>query len=174
MRIVFDFFEGQHVGVKLSYINSFLGNNFIHDFILSVVNSNSNDIMKANSGLTKTYLKESHRHHLKKLKALLHSPESIWPNSERIKASAQGDLELNYHVNLKALIYQQLNSESLLSIGQLYDDGCIAVLHKTFMNVFKNNNLVLIDIRNKQDELWDAPFHQNTMNFIIHRDKSKI
>ena len=64
--------------------------------------------MKADSGSTKIYLKESHRHHLKKIKALLHSLEDILPNSGRIKAYVQVDLELNHHVNLKELKYPQL------------------------------------------------------------------
>ena len=42
------------------------------------------------------------------------------------------------------------------------------------MNAFKNDKLVLTGIKNKQDGLWDVSFHQNKMNFIIHRDKSKI
>ena len=80
---------------------------------------------------------------------MLHGSEAILPISERIKASAHGDLELNLHVKFKGLIYPQLHSESLLSIRQLFNNGCIAILHKTFMNLVKDDKLVLPGIRNK-------------------------
>ena len=72
----------------MNYINSYLGKNFIHAFIFSVVTSNSNDVMKVDSGSSKVYLKEIHRLHLKKLKDFLHGTEANLTNIESIIASA--------------------------------------------------------------------------------------
>jgi hypothetical protein len=44
---------------------------------------------------------------------------------------------------------------SLISIGQLCDDDCVAILDKRRLQVFKNNECILIGPRNKTDGLWD-------------------
>ena len=42
------------------------------------------------------------------------------------------------------------------------------------LNIFKDDSLVLTGTRSKQDSLWDVRFEQNTMNYIIQKDKSKL
>ena len=59
-------------------------------------------------------------------------------------------------------------------IGQLCDEGCITLFNKKILNIFKDDSLVLNGTRNKQDGLWDVPFEQNNMNYIIHQDKNKL
>ena len=95
------------------------------------------------------------------------------PDNTTIAASAQGELPLHPLVTPKALIYPHLKSESLLSIGQLCDDGCTAVFDKENLNIYKQNDLVLRGNRNKQDGLWDVPFPLLQTNYIIQKDKSK-
>ena len=86
--------------------------------------------MKADSGATTTYLKEEHSKFFCNLHILQNGPRAVLPDNTTIAASAQGELPLHPLVTPKALIYPHLKSESLLSIGQLCDDGCTAVFDK--------------------------------------------
>ena len=86
--------------------------------------------MKAYLGALKTYLKKEHRRHFKNLVTLLFGLQAILPNNEIIRASEQGNLNIHPKINPKALVYSKLNNESLLSIGHLYDEGCIAAFSK--------------------------------------------
>ena len=100
-------------------------------------------------------------------------PKAVLPNNITIAASAQGDLPLHQCLTPKALVYPHLKSESLLSIGQLCDDGCVAVFDKEKLNIYKQKELILKGIRNKQDGLWDVPFPVLKVNYIIQKDESK-
>ena len=50
-----------------------------------------------------------------------------------------------------------ITNASLLSIGQLCDDNCIAILDKKKIEIFKDNACVLTGTRNTADGLWDIP-----------------
>jgi hypothetical protein len=87
------------------------------------------------------------------------------------------------------LVYPSITNESLLSIGQLCDDNCIALFTKQALHIFKNDNLIMKGIRNQQDRLWDVPFNTNlhtpssslrttqkyptSINYIVQKDQSK-
>ena len=45
---------------------------------------------------------------------------------------------------------------------------------QTFLQESKQNNLVLEGTRNKQDGLYDVPFPQTKMNYIVKKDKNKL
>ena len=90
-------------------------------------------------------------------------------------------------------ILPNLENSSLLSLGQLCDDGCIVHLTKSHLHVFKYDKLLLTGFRNLRDGLWDVPlpqqssapsplpFHNNTnkttskhsMNVIIRKNTTK-
>ena len=84
-----------------------------------------------------------------------------------------------------ALIYPDLNNESLLSIGQFCDDNCWALFTKKNVYIIKDDAVILNGIRNRTDGLWDIQLPDNTslhqqngvtknnMNYIITKDKSK-
>ena len=93
--------------------------------------------MKADSGATTTYLKKEHAKFLQNLHILQNGPKAVLPNNTTIAASAQGDLPLHQCLTPKALIYPHLKSESLLLIGQLCNDGCVAVFDKEKLNIYK-------------------------------------
>ena len=114
--------------------------------------------METDSGATPTYLKKEHAKFLQNLQILQNGPKAVLPNNTTIAASAQGDLPLHPCLTPKALIYPHLKSESLLSIGQLCDDGCTSVFDKEKLNIYKQKKLILKGNRNKQDSLWDVPF----------------
>ena len=51
----------------------------------------------------------------------------------------------------KAFSLPSMTNESLISIGRLSDDSCIAIFSKKYLNMFKNKKLVLQGNCNKQD-----------------------
>lgn len=76
----------------------------------------------------------------------------------------------------KRLVYPHLHNESLLSIGQLCDEGCIAIFDKHNLSILKNGKILLSGKRNWSDGLWDVPFTttgSQKINYIISRDRNK-
>ena len=61
----------------------------------------------------------------------------------------------------------------MLSIGQLCDEGCIAIFDKHKLRVFKKDKCILQGIRNKSDGLWDVPFNSPKVNYVVTRDKNR-
>jgi hypothetical protein len=57
----------------------------------------------------------------------------------------------------KVHIFKDLQSASLISLGQLCDDNCVVTLDKKKLQVTKNNKLLLQGTRNPSDGLWDIP-----------------
>ena len=68
-----------------------------------------------------------------------------------------------------------LMNASLLSIGQLCDDNCIAVFSKYRLSVYKNGCLMLTGVCNWTDGLWDVvvPQVRQSINIIVQQDKTK-
>ena len=64
-----------------------------------------------------------------------------------------------------AQILPGLSDTSLLLLGQLADDGCLILLSKQFLKVFKFFELILQGFRNKKDGLWDIPLPQQVQQF---------
>ena len=57
----------------------------------------------------------------------------------------------------KSHIFDELYNASLISLVQLYDDDCIAILDKKKGNILKDSKLILKGHRNKKDSLWYIP-----------------
>ena len=84
-----------------------------------------------------------------------------------------GKLPIHKDFSIDTLVYSQLNNESLLSIGQLCDNDCVAIFEKHKLSIIKNGQLIMKGTRNWPDRLWDVPFPQDTehnINYIIPRD----
>ena len=60
-----------------------------------------------------------------------------------------------------AMILLNLKSSSLLSMGQLCNDGCKVILAKQDLAVVKDNHIILRGIQNKSDKLWDIPIKKH-------------
>jgi hypothetical protein len=105
------------------------------------------------------------------------------PDSTLIHATHAGLLPLPSTLSTKAKtahVLDGITNSSLISIGQLCDDDCIAVLDKSKLQVFKNQKCILQGPRNPIDGLWDIsiplasrspPKHH--INAIIRKDLSK-
>ena len=82
------------------------------------------------------------------------------PDLDEIKSSEQGEVPLAPTLTTRArtaLVLPKLGSASLISLGQLCDDGCSVVLRKKYLDVVKNGKVILKGTRNRQDKLWDIP-----------------
>ena len=96
------------------------------------------------------------------------------PNGQTIKITKKGLLPIDNNLSKTAkmaYILPQLQNTSLLSIGQLCDDNCLAIFDKRNMYIIKNNKIILRGIRNLSDGLWDVILNKN---LTMHKqNKSK-
>ena len=81
-------------------------------------------------------------------------------DNTEITTGGTGNVPLSTHLSKaaqSAMILPTLKSASLISMGQLCDDGCKVVLDKSDLAVVNQNNVILRGKRNKTDGLWDIP-----------------
>ena len=121
-------------------------------------------IAKGDSGATNHYLRDEHKILLDNVRTGLDRPSVQLPNNDVIEASSTGILNLHLALSVRAKeahILPQLGT-SLISLGQLADDGCVIMLNKAKLCVFKNYKLLLTGTRNLRDGLWDIPLLPHT------------
>ena len=117
--------------------------------------------------------------------------EVTLPTSATINSTKTGHLPFN-HLSKQATkteVFPELH-HSLISLGQLCDDGCLVLLHKNKLLAAKEGKLVLTGNRNHVNKLWDIPVQRNstpkqtilqsipqpkhhTLNVIMRKDKTK-
>jgi hypothetical protein len=108
------------------------------------------------------------------------------PDSTTIQATQSGQLPLHRSLSTKATtahILDGITNSSLISIGQLCDDDCIAVLDKMKLKIYKNQECILQGTRNRTDGLWDISINTTSdsiqatrpqqINAIIRKDTRK-
>ena len=82
------------------------------------------------------------------------------PNNSTISATQTGHIQLSNSIviqSTKAHLFEGLHSASLISLVQLCDDVCIAILDNSGINILKDPKLVLIGRQNKLYGLWYIP-----------------
>ena len=154
----------------------------------NIIENTSVITLKPDSGASSHYLKDCHKHALKNVAPLLDGPRVMLPNEATIQATHSGNLPFGIKLSQKgtnALVFPGLSNESLLSIGQLCDDNCVAIFTKNRVYVVKDNDLIMHGPRNRTDNLWDIqlPAYQrdsiqaspptSCLNYIITKDKTK-
>ena len=101
------------------------------------------------------------------------------PDSSKMKATKTAQLPLAKELSPKAQlshILPSLKSSTLISVGQLCDDGCDVLFGQNDVKVYKNEGKIshllqneepiLRGTRNFENRLWDTP--------LIPREKRKI
>ena len=76
------------------------------------------------------------------------------PDSSTISATAVGRLPLPASLTVSAAnthVFDDLHSASLISLGQLYNDDCIAILDKHNIQVIKESKVIMQGHRNPDD-----------------------
>ena len=142
---------------------------------------------KADSGASSHYFRTADTQALQDLCPTPYGPTVKLPDCSSIQVTHKGILLLSQSlstVSKTAHILDGITNSSLISIGQLCDDNCIAVLDKKHLQVFKNKKCTLTGTRNPTDGLWDIPLplptrfsppsksitSQQQVNAIIRRD----
>ena len=122
--------------------------------------STSNSVvLKADSGASGNFLKSKDKHILRHRQKITNGPIATLPDQSTISPEEHGHLPID-HVSDKAtssLVYPKLSNSSLLSIGQMCDDDCIAIFTKKFLHILKDDKIILQGYRNLLDGLWDIP-----------------
>ena len=60
-------------------------------------------------------------------------------------------------------IFDGLQSGSLISIGQLCNDDCVALFMKYDIKIFKDGKVIIVGERNDTNGLWDIPLAPKPM-----------
>ena len=108
--------------------------------------------IKADTGASQHYFKLEDRHLLTNVKPVTQSSNIHLPNNTCIQATEQGHATLHQSLPPQATTVQivpKLTNSSLISIGQLCDHDCVALFHKNFLKICKNNKVIINGIRNK-------------------------
>ena len=144
--------------------------------------SNNTIVCKADTGATKNYFTEKDSNILLNLKKVKNGPKVQLPNKMVLPTIFSGNIPLHPLLSnnaTKAHIIKGLTNASLISIGQLCDNNCIAIFDKHDLKIFQNKILVLSGKRNQNDGLWDIniqntnPTSTQQVNFIIQKSKTK-
>ena len=116
-------------------------------------------IMKGDSAATSHYIRPQDKDCLSNINAY-NGPSVMLPDADKIAPSHQGSINLNKDLSSAAklgTVLPQLQTSSLLSLGQLCDDGCDVLLNERKLYAVKNKKIILEGFRNKTDGLWDIP-----------------
>ena len=119
-------------------------------------------IAKADSGTSNHFWREQDQGVLSNI-GHENGPSVKLPNATTINDTKVGYIPLSTHLSKKAQktrILKDLKSSSLISIGQLADDGCTTVIRDSTLIVKKNNKIILKGKRNVRDNLYDIPIYQ--------------
>ena len=133
--------------------NKLQSSSVVHNF------SPSDHILKGDSGATSHYIAPD----AFQLLTNVHDNTNIHvqlPDNTTLSSTKTGMLNIpKLSTTAKtAHFIPGLHNTSLMSLGQLADDGCVILLNKHYLNVFKNFELILHGVRNNTDGLWDIPF----------------
>ena len=104
-------------------------------------------LAKADSGTSSYHFRETDQNVLSDLRASPFVPTVMLPDSTNIQATHSGQLPLHHSLSKTAKTAHVLDGmtySSLVSIGQLCHDTCIAVLDKRRLQVFKNTKCILM------------------------------
>ena len=129
-----------------NYLKDNLSQMKFHFVFPDDTHNNAPFTLKTDTGASKHFVKEVHKKYLDATIKLQNGSRAMLPNKQNITASHQGKLPLKFGLSdkaIKALIYPKITNESLLSIGQLCDDGCLAIFSKKHLHVFTDLELIL-------------------------------
>ena len=143
---------------------------------------NSKIILKADSGASKSFIKQNDAHILTNLKKEK-GPVVALPDMSLLTATQQGGLPINGLSDeaKKTYVLPGLHSTSLLSLGQVCDDGCNVILTKDKIEIKKDENIIATGNRSTEDGLWDIvleskqkvhskPYHiNNKLNVVLNK-----
>ena len=100
-------------------------------------------VCKANTGASSNYVTERDQLILDNLQNVINGPKAKLPNDAEIQANKKGLLPFPSIISdagKTAHVFRGLTNASLISIGKLCDDGCVAVFDSLYLRIFKKIN----------------------------------
>ena len=100
-----------------------------------------------------------------------HGPPVGMPDKNTIGGTQAGYVPLSTKLSKqaqRARILPSLCSASLISLGQLADDGCTSIIKGNTLQVLKNGELILQGQRNPNDNLYNVPIYPDHPNSFIN------
>ena len=110
-------------------------------------------------------------------------------NGNIIKPDLRSTLKLSNKLSSKAqpaYFFSDITTGSLLSMGQLYDDDCVAIFTEFDVKILKQNQVILTGLRDRTNGQWNIPLeptppaqtssnrsHPNQANRILRHDTTK-
>ena len=121
-------------------------------------------IAKGDSGASRHYFKPSDAKVLHNVTPAT-DVKVILPDNSQLTSTHKGLIpieskELSQQAKTSTIL-KDLNSSSLISLGQLCDDNCQVLLTKKNIHIVKNNKIVIQGQHNMNDGLWDIPVSQS-------------
>ena len=142
-----------------------VNNNFCYSFLIPPVippfpQSTTTITTKLDSGASGTYIRKEDENIAQQKHPSYNGPRVILPDNSVLTPSHECNLKIPgmSRKGTSAYIFPELKSASLISIGQLCDDGCTVTFTANGVKAVKENNIVLHGSRNWQDKLWDIKF----------------
>ena len=121
---------------------------------------NATTIGKSDSGASNNYWRTEDMLVLINIKDTHNGLTVHFPNNATMNTTKTDNIPLSRsirnHAN-KTHIFDSLHSASIISLGQLCDNDCIAILDKNKINIIKDKKFILKRHRKKKDGLWDIP-----------------
>ena len=146
--------DSKNLADKLNIIQNFSTTS------VAPISSHSSTIFKADTGASKHFVRNQDQHILHNIETYKNSFVTL-PNKDIIQSSKQGTLPLSTSSTAnKALIFPNSTNSSLLSIGQLCDDDCIAIFNRHATHIYKNTKIILSGKRNNTDGLRNVTFQK--------------
>ena len=123
----------------------------------------SNYTAIVDTGATGHYLDNAAEQYCTHVKHTSTGPSVRVANSENIETSKRATVPLAKEpLSDKAKvghIFDDLQSGSLISIGQLCDDDCVALFTKYDVKIYKDGKVITVGQRNDVNGLWNVPLH---------------
>jgi hypothetical protein len=138
-----------------------------------------------NTGATGHYLDNAATPYCTTVEHTTTGPSVKVKNGHNIETSRRALVPLAKELSTKAKtghIFDDLKSGSLISIGQLCDDDCIALFTKYDVQIYKDGKVIIVGQRNNVNGLWHIPLapketntaqSQHSANSTIRNVKTK-
>jgi hypothetical protein len=126
-----------------------------------IVVPQANHIAIVDTGATGHYLDTAAEKHCTKITPTSNGPSVQVANGETIETTKRVIVPLAApELSTQAKtghIFDSLQSGSLISIGQLCDDDCVALFSKYDVKIIKNGQGIILGKRNLNNGLWNIP-----------------
>ena len=60
-----------------------------------------------------------------------------------------------------AHVFNDITTGFLISMGQLYNDNCVAIFTKFDVKILKHNQIIITGLRDRTNGLWNIPLDSN-------------